>query len=101
MVGFEGMDVSLCGDIDFVVYIVDSGIIMLLDWCGNNRLDLFKNIVCDDRVSLMFMVCGCMNVVWVNGIVIVIVDLDFCVQFEKKNILFCLVIVMKVGEVYF
>lgn len=100
-VGPEGTDASPRGDIDPVVHIADPGTIMLPDWRGNNRLDSLKNIVRDERISLMFMVPGCTNVVRVNGTAIITADPALCAQFEKKNILPRSVIVMKVGETYF
>ena len=100
-VGPEGTDASPRGDVDPVVHIADPGTIMMPDWRGNNRLDSLKNIVRDERVSLMFMVPGCTNVVRVNGTAIVTADETLCARFEKKNILPRSVIVMKVGEAYF
>jgi PPOX class probable FMN-dependent enzyme len=100
-VGPEGTDASPRGDVDPVVRIQDPGTILMPDWRGNNRLDSLKNIVRDDRVSLMFMVPGSTNVVRVNGTAIVTADAALCASFEKKNIHPRSVIVMKVGEAYF
>lgn len=100
-VGPEGCDASPRGDIDPVVRIADEKTILLPDWRGNNRLDSLKNIVRDDRVSLMFMVPGSTSVVRVNGKAIVTADAELCASFEKKNIRPRSVIVLTVGEVYF
>lgn len=100
-VGPEGTDASPRGDVDPVVHIQDPGTLLLPDWRGNNRLDSLKNIVRDERVSLMFMVPGSNNVVRVNGTAIVTADPDLCARFEKKNITPRSVIVMTVGEAYF
>lgn len=66
-VGPEGTDASPRGDKGPVATIEDSHTLLLPDWRGNNRLDSLRNIVRDGRVSLMFMVPGCFNVVRVNG----------------------------------
>ena len=100
-VGPEGTDASPRGDVDPVVRVADPGTILLPDWRGNNRLDSLKNIVRDDRVSLMFMVPGTSNVVRVNGTAIVTADPELCASFQKDNITPRSVIVMRVGEAYF
>ena len=67
-VGPEGTDGTPRGDDGPVVRIVDDTTLLLPDWRGNNRLDALRNIVRDGRVSLMFMVPGCNNVVRVNAV---------------------------------
>lgn len=100
-VGPEGTDASPRGDVDPVVHIQDPGTLLLPDWRGNNRLDSLKNIVRDDRVSLMFMVPGSSNVVRVNGTAIVTADAALCARFKKKATQPRSVIVVTVGEAYF
>lgn len=77
MCGLEGLDCFLCGDGGLFVCIGDDKILIMLDWCGNNRLDILCNIVCDLCVVLMFMVFGWNNVLCVNGWVVFFVDLNF------------------------
>lgn len=100
-VGPEGTDASPRGDIDPVVRIADPGTVLLPDWRGNNRLDSLKNIVQDNRVSLMFMVPGSNSVVRVNGTAIITADPALCSSFDKKGTAPRSVIVLTVGEVYF
>ncbi|MEM8813979.1 MAG: MSMEG_1061 family FMN-dependent PPOX-type flavoprotein [Pseudomonadota bacterium] len=100
-VGPDGTDVSPRGDDAAVVRIVDSKTLMLPDWHGNNRLDSLRNIVADGRVSLLFMVPGCNDVVRVNGHAVLTADDDLTATFERKGRIPKTVIVITVKEVYF
>lgn len=100
-VGPEGTDASPRGDDGPVVTIRDEKTILLPDWRGNNRIDSLRNIVRDGRVSLMFMVPGCNNVVRINGTAVLTTDDALRQPFEKKGKLPKTVIVTTVDEVYF
>lgn len=100
-VGPEGVDGSPRGDDQDVVRIADRKTLMLPDWRGNNRLDSLRNIVRDQRVSLMFMVPGCNNVVRVNGSAILTADAGLIETFEKNGKTPRTVIVIKINEIYF
>lgn len=100
-VGPEGCDASPRGDRNAVVRIADERTLLLPDWKGNNRLDSLRNIICDGRVSLMFMVPGCNIVVRVNGTAVVTADAPFVRQFGSQRKLPRTVVVVSVGEIYF
>lgn len=100
-VGPEGTDASPRGDDGPVVEIADDHTLLLPDWRGNNRIDSLRNIVRDPRVSLMFMVPGCNNVVRINGKAILTADAEVLARFEKKNILPKTVIAVTIDEMYF
>ena len=100
-VGPEGTDGSPRGDAGPVVRVADEATLLLPDWQGNNRLDSLRNIVRDGRVSLMFMVPGCTDVVRVNGTAIVTADEDAVGRFEQGGRRPRTVVVVTVGEVYF
>lgn len=100
-VGPDGTDATPRGDDGPVVRIRDPKTLWLPDWKGNNRLDTLRNIVADPRVSLMFMVPGCNNVVRVNGTAFVTADAGACRSFERRGRHPATVIVIQVGEVYF
>jgi len=100
-VGEEGCDSSPRGDIDNLVKITDMHTIWLPDWRGNNRLDSLRNIVRDGRISLMFMVNGCNNVVRVNGNAVLTIDQQARNKFLRNNKAPKTVIVVNVKEVYF
>lgn len=100
-VGPEGTDGSPRGDEGSVVEILDERTLLLPDWFGNNRIDTLRNIVRDERVSLMFMVHGSTSVVRVNGTGIVTTETDLLARFEKKGKLPRSVVVLTIGEMYF
>lgn len=100
-VGPDGTDGSPRGDDGAVVEILDEQTLLLPDWFGNNRIDTLRNIVSDDRMSLMFMSNSSTNVVRVNGTGCVTVDDALRARFAKKGKLPRSVIVMTIGEMYF
>ncbi len=100
-VGPEGTDASPRGDRGAVVHIADARTLWLPDWRGNNRLDSLRNIVRDGRVSLMFMVPGCRNVVRVNGRAVLSDEATLTSHFDAGGKHPRTVIVIAVQEVYF
>jgi PPOX class probable FMN-dependent enzyme len=100
-VGPEGTDASPRGDDGPVVRIADERTVLLPDWRGNNRLDSLRNIVADGRVSLMFMVPGCSNVVRINGTALLTADAGLTASFARQGKAPRTVAVVTVDEVYF
>ena len=100
-VGPEGTDASPRGDDGPVVRCVGDRTLIMPDWRGNRRIDSLRNIVRDGRVSLMFMVPGCNNVVRVNGAAVLIADDDLCGSFEQGGKHPRTVIVVTIGEIYY
>lgn len=100
-VGPEGTDGTPRGDDGPVVRIADDHTIWLPDWRGNNRIDSLRNIVRDGRVSLMFMVPGCNNVVRVNGTAVLSADPAITGQFEQKGKHPRSVAIVTIEEMYF
>ncbi len=99
-VGPEGVDGSPRGDDGPVVLELDPGTLALPDWRGNNRLDSLRNIVRDERVSLMFIVPGSNNVVRVIGTARLTADEVLRARFEKQGKQPATVIVIKISEIY-
>ena len=99
-VGPEGTDASPRGDDGPVVQVLNPGTLALPDWRGNNRIDSLRNILRDDRVSLMFLVPGSDNVVRVNGTARITADADLRARFEKRGRQPATVIVIAIDEVY-
>jgi PPOX class probable FMN-dependent enzyme len=87
--------------VDPVVRLADDHTLHLPDWRGNNRIDSLRNIVVDGRVSLMFMIHGCENVVRVNGKAVVTADPAVTRSFEQRGQHPRTVIVVRIEEVYF
>lgn len=100
-VGPEGTDASPRGDDGPVVELEGTRRILLPDWRGNNRIDSLRNIVRDPRVSLMFMVQGCNNVVRVNGTAQLTTDAGMIQRFEQRGRHPKCVVVIEIGEMYF
>lgn len=100
-VGPEGTDASPRGDDGPVVRIADARTLLLPDWRGNNRLDSLRNIVRNRRVSLMFVIPGCNNVVRINGEAVLTADTDLTETFEKNGKRPRAVIVVTIGDMYF
>lgn len=99
--GPEGTDASPRGDDGPVVRIADKKTILLPDWRGNNRIDSLRNIVRDPKVSLMFMIPGCNNVVRINGQAIVTADAAVTGQFTQAKKHPRTVVAITVDEAYF
>lgn len=100
-VGPEGTDATPRGDDGPVVVEIDPKTLAMPDWRGNNRIDSLRNIVRDDRVSLMFMVQGSGNVVRVNGRARLTADPEMTGRFEQHGRHPRSVIIVEIGEVYF
>jgi len=100
-VGEEGTDASPRGEDGAVVRLIDAKTLWLPDWRGNNRVDTLRNIVRDDRVSLMFFVTGDGNVVRINGRAKVTADPAITDTFEQRGKHPRSVVVITLEEIYF
>ena len=100
-VGPEGTDASPRGDEGAVVRIIDPQHLALPDWRGNERIDSLKNILRDQRVSLMFLIRGSSTVIRVNGQARLTDDQELREGFARDGKLPRTVIVVQIGEVYF
>ncbi len=99
-VGPEGTDGSPRGDDGPVVLELDARTLALPDWRGNQRLDTLRNIIRDERISLMFLVSGSTSVMRVNGTARLTADETLRDRFEKNGKRPATVIVVKINEVY-
>ena len=99
-VGPEGTDGSPRGDDGPVVAILDDRTLALPDWRGNDRIDSLRNIVCDGRVSLMFLVPGSNNAMRVNGTARLTADDTLRERFARDGKRPRTVIVIAIAEVY-
>jgi len=99
-VGPNGTDGSPRGDDGPVVVPLDAKTLAMPDWRGKQRLDSLRNIVSDDRVSLMFMVSGSNTVVRVNGAASVTADENLRSRFARGEKLPRTVIIIRITEAY-
>lgn len=99
-VGPDGTDGSPRGDVGPVVIALDQHTLALPDWRGNNRMDTLRNIIADERISLMFMVAGSTAIMRVNGRAKITNDVEMLTRFEVKGKHPRSVIIIKIDEVY-
>ncbi len=99
-IGPEGTDCSPRGDEGPVVTIHDDRTLWLPDWKGNDRIDSLRNIVRDERVSLLFLIAGSNVTMRVNGRAKVTADPEILRRFERQAKTPRSVIVIHVEQVY-
>ena len=99
-VGPEGTDGSPRGDAGPVVSVLDDRALALPDWKGNERIDSLRNIVRDERVSLMFLIPGSTNAMRVNGRARITDDAALRETFSREGMLPRTVIVIAIDEAY-
>ena len=103
-VGPEGTDASPRGDENAVALELDEKTLAIPDWRGNNRMDSLRNIIRDERISLMFFVNGSNNVIRVNGKAKITTDEALSAKFERKTSTSSVrprsIIIIKVEEIY-
>jgi PPOX class probable FMN-dependent enzyme len=66
-VGARGVHVTPRGDVPGFVTVVDDNTLILPDRRGNNRLDGLRDILEDNRISLLFLVPGVAEALRVHG----------------------------------
>lgn len=99
-VGDKGVDVTPRGDPAGFVEIVDEKTLLLPDRAGNNRLDTLRNVLADDRVSLMFVIPRVREVLRVSGRAEISVDPALRARFEMKGVEPKTVLIVRVERAY-
>jgi hypothetical protein len=99
-VGAKGVDVTPRGDPAGFVELVDPRTLLLPDRAGNNRLDTLRNLLVDDRVSLMFVVPRVREVLRVSGRAEISTDPALLSRFEMKGSLPATVLIVRVERAY-
>ena len=99
--GPEGLDCTPRGDPAGFVRVVDEHTVLLPDRRGNNRIDTFRNLVRDPRISLLFLIPGVGETLRINGTAEIVTDPDLLASFEMQGKLPRSVIVTHVDRVYF
>lgn len=100
-VGAKGVDVTPRGDPAGFVEIADDRTLLLPDRRGNNRLDSLKNILVDNRVSLMFLVPTVGEVLRVGGRARINADPALCARFTMQGKPPTSVLIVSVERVYY
>jgi PPOX class probable FMN-dependent enzyme len=99
--GPEGLDCSPRGDQPGFVRVHDQRTLMLPDRMGNNRIDSLRNIVCDPRLALLFMIPGAGTTLRVNGRAVLSVEPELLASFAVDNKQPRSIIVMTVETIFF
>jgi uncharacterized protein len=100
-VGEEGTDCSPKGDFPGFVKILDERTLAVPDRPGNNRIDNLRNIVADNRVSLLFLIPGVGETLRVNGRAEITADPECLASFAVGGKLPRTVIIVRIDAVYF
>ncbi len=100
-VGPEGLDCSPRGDPPGFVRVPDDRTVLIPDRRGNNRIDSLRNLVRDDRISLLFMIPGVSETIRINGRAAISTDPALCASFDHGGKTPRTVLAVTVGRIYF
>ena len=101
-VGSEGLDCSPRGDPPGFVRVADNNKTVLIpDRRGNNRADSLHNIVCDPRISLLFLIPGVGETLRINGRADISIEPSLCQSFAINGKTPRSVLVVNVDRIYF
>jgi PPOX class probable FMN-dependent enzyme len=99
--GPEGLDCSPKGDARGFVRVLDDKTLAIPDRPGNNRLDGFRNILCDPHIALLFLIPGIGETLRVNGRASISIDPELMQSFAVNGKLPRCVLIVHVETAYF
>jgi PPOX class probable FMN-dependent enzyme len=99
--GPEGLDCSPRGDAPGFVRVADEKTLLIPDRRGNNRIDSLRNIVCDPRVALLFLIPGVGETIRVIGRASISTDPALIASFVVNDKLPRTVIVVAVERAFY
>jgi PPOX class probable FMN-dependent enzyme len=99
--GPEGLDCSPRGDPPGFVRVLDEHTLIIPDRRGNNRIDSLRNLVCDPRVSLLFLIPGVGETMRINGRAEISTDPKLTESFAMSGKTPKCVLVVTVERAYF
>ncbi|WP_439926136.1 pyridoxamine 5'-phosphate oxidase family protein [Nitrobacter sp. JJSN] len=99
--GEAGLDCSPRGDLPGFVRVQDDLTLIIPDRRGNNRVDSLRNLICDPRAALLFLIPGSGTTLRVNGRAVVSADSELLASFGVEGKTPRTAIVMTVEEIYF
>jgi PPOX class probable FMN-dependent enzyme len=99
--GPEGLDCSPKGDARGFVRVLDDRTLAIPDRPGNNRLDGFRNILCDPHIALLFLIPGIGETLRVNGRASISIDPELMQSFAVNGKLPRCVLIVHVETAYF
>ena len=99
--GPEGLDCSPRGGVPGFVRVHNERTLMMPDRRGNNRCDSLKNIICEPKIALCFLIPGSRTTLRVNGEAYVSIDPEVRASFTEQGQEPRSVIIIKTHAVYF
>jgi PPOX class probable FMN-dependent enzyme len=99
--GPGGLDCSPRGDPAGFVRVQDEKTLLIPDRRGNNRIDSLRNLLDDPRISLMFLIPGCCEVIRINGRAVISTDPELCKSFVFNDKTPRSVLVVTVERIYY
>jgi PPOX class probable FMN-dependent enzyme len=99
-VGARGVHATPRGDAPGFVAVEPDGSLLIPDRRGNNRLDAYRDILEDNRVSVIFMVPGASEVLRVHGTARITTDPALCARFVERGKAPATVLVVSVTELF-
>jgi PPOX class probable FMN-dependent enzyme len=99
-VGSRGVHATPRGDAPGFVAVEPDGSLLIPDRRGNNRLDALRDILEDDRVSVIFFVPGASEVLRVHGRARITADPALTARFVERGKTPATVLVVRVEELF-
>jgi len=99
-VGSRGVHATPRGDAPGFVAVEPDGSLLIPDRRGNNRLDALRDILEDDRVSVIFLVPGAAEVLRVHGRARITADPALASRFVERGKTPATVLVVRVEELF-
>jgi hypothetical protein len=99
-VGSRGVHATPRGDAPGFVAVEPDGSLLIPDRRGNNRLDALRDILEDDRVSVIFLVPGASEVLRVHGRARITADPALTARFVERGKAPATVLVVRVEELF-
>ena len=99
--GPEGLDCSPKGDAPGFVRILDDKTLAIPDRPGNNRIDGYRNILCDPRIAVLFLIPGIGETLRVNGRASISIDPDMMQSFVVNGKLPRSVLIVHIETIFF
>jgi PPOX class probable FMN-dependent enzyme len=100
-IGPDGPDCSPRGDAPGFVRVVDPKTLFIPNRDGNNRNESLRNIVCDPRIAIHFLIPGCCETLRVKGKASISIEPALTASFALNGKSPRTVIVVAVERVYF
>jgi hypothetical protein len=99
-VGSRGVHATPRGDAPGFVAVEPDGTLLIPDRRGNNRLDAYRDILEDNRVSVIFLVPGASEVLRVHGTARITADPVLCGRFVERGKMPATVLAVTATEVF-